>query len=94
MDELKRYVETRTGISLLDDFYFHCINQLSTEMVRSEVARELKEYSSNHNNKLLSDSTVEYVKKRIKLFKEMLTSTFFPGIQDINYHTVKEISIK
>ena len=42
----------------------------------------------------MSDSTVEYVKKRIKFFKEMLTSTFFPGVQDINYHTVKEISIK
>lgn len=93
MDELKRYVETRVGISLLDEFYFHCINQLSTEMVRYEVAKELKDYLSNHNDKQLSVETIAYVKKRIKLFKDNLSSTYFPGVQDINYHTVKEISV-
>ena len=93
MDELRRYVENRIGFSVADDFYFHCINQLSSEMVRFEVSKELKEYFENRNNKLLSDETIEYVKKRIKLFKDMIKTNFFPKAQDINYHTVKEISI-
>ena len=92
-DELRKYVETRIGFSISDEFYYQCIEQLSLESSNSRIIIELNEYLDDHNYLVLNDDTICYVKNRIKLFKDMLTSTYFPSYHDIDYHTVKEISI-
>ena len=92
-DELKKYVEKRIGISVSDEFYYHCISQLSSELTRSEIAKELTEYFNNHNSKALSSEAYDYVQNRTKIFKENLSNAGFMNSQSITYNNVKEISI-